>query len=56
MREVAGEVVRRELILGIEPFLFQVSGPFAEHWPIAFGESRTALGLFNCGYQNQHIA
>ena len=37
--DVAGEVVGRELIFGVEAFLFQVFGPFGELGPITFCES-----------------
>ena len=54
--QVSGEVVRAELIFGIEALLSQICGPAGQLRPIWLREIRIALHLGKRGHQDQHIA
>ena len=56
MGQVAGEVVGAELILGVEPLLFEVVGPGLELGPIGRGEVGVPLDLGDGAEDQEDIA
>ncbi len=56
MGDVAGEVVGRELVFGIETFFLQILRPACELRPEALSELRGVLGLRDSVDEDEQIA
>ena len=53
---MTGEVVRAELVFGVEPLGFQECGPAGQQGPMSLGETRVPVDLRDGRHEDQQVA